>query len=358
VKRLRNWSIATACLAFALPAAASAEFKVGVNAGPYLDQPALTAISQAKLDIVRAPFFWRDVQPTGPLVFDWASTDSQVLAAARTGVYLDVVLAGAPEWALVDVPKANRGLVDTLPSRPTDFAAFAEAVVRRYGPTGTLWAANPDLKFKPIRSWQIWNEPNLTYFAGSAATNPVAYANLFDAAVAAINRADPRAVIWLAGVARGGSGNWDPTSYLKTIWTRFGRAKAVKYKWAVHVYSTSAKNVSDAVSQLASAMARKDSRQRDCYGCRLVLGEFGWSSSAKASNCFKCLGSESAQNSIASSTLSLLRSRHSANRLDAALWYTWRDATTGQYPHRMGVTREDGTRKPVLATLTRYAAMR
>ncbi|MEI6447157.1 MAG: hypothetical protein WCO96_04655 [Actinomycetes bacterium] len=87
-------------LTLGAPAAASAGMATGVNAGPYLDSATAKAINAASISRVRAPVFWRDVQPTGPDSWVWEGTDEQVRLAAQHSLVLDVVLAGSPEWAI------------------------------------------------------------------------------------------------------------------------------------------------------------------------------------------------------------------------------------------------------------------
>ena len=73
------------------------------------------------------------------------------------------------------------------------------ALVTRYGPAGSLWAERPDLPRRPIRAWQIWNEPNLTrYWSAQPFARP--YVRLLRAAHAAVHAADPGATVVLAGL--------------------------------------------------------------------------------------------------------------------------------------------------------------
>jgi hypothetical protein len=338
--------------ALGVPAAASAGMATGVNAGPYLDSATAKAIKAASISRVRAPIFWRDVQPAGPQSWEWAGTDDQVRHAAISGLALDVALAGSPEWAISSIAAKDRGSVDTLPANAADFAAFARAMVARYGTSGSYWAANPAVPKRPIIRWQIWNEPNLTYFAGAAANSPMAYERVFTAAATAIKAVDRNSRIRVAGVAQGGRGNYDPTAYLKALWRKWGNARSDDYVWDVHVYSTTAANVVTGITALA-----KEMRLTGCRGCHLLLGEFGWSSSRKSSGCFRCVGDEAAQAKIASDLLTTARRQASGNLLDGAYWYRWEDHLEGSSPQRMGAVRPDATAKPLLAILTKFARL-
>ena len=71
--------------------------------------------------------------------------------------------------------------------------------MRRYGPNGTLWAERPEVPRLPIRSWQIWNEPNLgPYWCGKA--NAKQYVAMLRAVGTAIKQVDRGAQIVTAGL--------------------------------------------------------------------------------------------------------------------------------------------------------------
>jgi hypothetical protein len=87
------------------------------------------------------------------------------------------------------------------PPRSADaFGAYASALVARYGPAGSLWAEHPEVPRRPVRAWEVWNEPNLeVYFRDQPFVRP--YARLLRAASASITAADPGATILLASMA-------------------------------------------------------------------------------------------------------------------------------------------------------------
>ena len=85
------------------------------------------------------------------------------------------------------------------PSDPATFAAFAGALVRRYGPRGSFWSERPDVRRLPVRAWQVWNEPNLTSYWSVQPFAP-GYVRLLRAARQRDPAADPRAQVVLAGL--------------------------------------------------------------------------------------------------------------------------------------------------------------
>ena len=68
---------------------------------------------------MRAAFYWRQIQPTGPADADFAAPDAVVLAAAQRGLGVLPVLQGTPDWAAL-----NPGDPASPPRDPADFARF------------------------------------------------------------------------------------------------------------------------------------------------------------------------------------------------------------------------------------------
>ena len=107
------------------------------------------------------------------------------------------------------------------------FASFAKRMVERYGPSGTYWSdysnipprcrQDPGSCYRPIRVWEIWNEPNLFAFWNpggrydSRGARADQYRSLFRTVKQAIRSVDSEARVILGGLARnevsGGSEN-------------------------------------------------------------------------------------------------------------------------------------------------------
>jgi hypothetical protein len=172
----------------------------GVNVNGPLDEPAFDLDAEAAtmhangVRSWRVEFSWDLLEPE-PGRFDWSRTDRKVLAAARARIDVLGLAVRAPAWA-------NGGDLDPFvpPRDPRAFGAFMTALVARYGPAGSLWAEHPEVPRRPVRAWEIWNEPNLAiYFRAQPFARP--YARLLRAASRAVRRADRRATIVLAGMA-------------------------------------------------------------------------------------------------------------------------------------------------------------
>ena len=86
--------------------------------------------------------------------------DGVVLQAARRGLPVLPIVTGTPGWAA----SRRRATRPRPPRDPALYADFLRTLVARYGPQGSLWAEHPEVAARPIRDWQIWNEPNLTRY--------------------------------------------------------------------------------------------------------------------------------------------------------------------------------------------------
>lgn len=129
---------------------------------------------------VREDISWARTEPR-PNRYNWANYDSVVRTATEAGLVVLPLITSAPAWA---APTWN-----SLPSNPAAYAAFVAATVRRYGPSGTFWRANPQLRRHPLVWYELWNEP----YDAAHNRDPGVYARLVRAAVTAGRAANPAA---------------------------------------------------------------------------------------------------------------------------------------------------------------------
>jgi hypothetical protein len=213
-----------AALLLCVPAADAAKRRVprgffgAVFDGPVRDVggPLVTQefgrMASSGVESVRTNFVWAQAEST-PGVTDFARTDLVVREAAAHGVALLPVVTGAPRWAR-RFPRRT----GSPPRRAADYTAYLEKLVGRYGPQGSFWTENPEVPKRPIREWQIWNEPNLPYqwhhrqgrenFRRVVAP---AYGALLRASRRTIKRADRRAKVVLAALT---NDSWNALSDL------------------------------------------------------------------------------------------------------------------------------------------------
>lgn len=131
---------------------------------------------------LRTDLNWSAVQQAGPDSYDWSSMDRIVAMAEPLGLRILPVVGFAPDWA-----GTQDGDRPALVTDPATFARFLTAAVARYKPFG-------------IRTWEIWNEPNLAGF-WPPRPDPAAYAQVLKAGYAAIKAADPGATVLAGGLS-------------------------------------------------------------------------------------------------------------------------------------------------------------
>lgn len=209
--RARAYALALTIALVALPASASSAFAVpadfwGVSPQAPPSGEEFKRLRTGGVDSVRIPISWASVQPNGPAEANFGASDLLVAGAAAAGIDVLPFLYDAPSWAVtrVGVPGSGGQVAapKTLPvksgSQRSAWSNFVKLAVARYGPGGSFWAANPGLVERPIRTWQIWNEPNFKYFV--VRPNPADYGKLVNISYAALRSVDRGAKLILAGL--------------------------------------------------------------------------------------------------------------------------------------------------------------
>jgi hypothetical protein len=153
----------------------------------------LDTLDRLGVDVVRFTLEWNEIEPVQGR-FRWRSSD-RVLRGLRTrGIQPVVTLVGTPGWA-------NGGRPPRFaPPSGREFAAFATEAARRY---------------RFVRYWVIWNEPNLRRWFEP--TLPGTYVRrILNPAYRAIHRVNRRARV-AGGVTgpRGNVGGVSPVDWLR-----------------------------------------------------------------------------------------------------------------------------------------------
>ena len=211
LRRNRAWAalavtiVAIACGGLAQSAAAVPAKFWGVAPQAVPTVAEFERLQAGGVDTMRFPVEWSAIQSTEGAASDWGYVDSLVSGASRFGIEALPFITGAPDWAVKTVvvnraakASAPRNLPVRTGAQRLAWQAFVTLVVQRYGPSGAFWAANPGVPYKPIRTWQIWNEPNFKYFV--ARPNPAEYGKLVKLSHTAIKAVDSGARLILAGL--------------------------------------------------------------------------------------------------------------------------------------------------------------
>jgi Beta-galactosidase len=166
-------------------------FGVVVNPELWSNSPSVidsqvALMAKSGVESIRTNFNWSTAEPSQG-VYDWSGTDEIVGAAASHGVQLLPIVEFTPRWASSHPAAA---WLYYAPTHPATFAAFLTQLVGRYGPGGSFWAAHPNVPRDPIRTWQIWNEPEGTKYDWRSGPWPRTYTRLLKVSYTAIHRAD------------------------------------------------------------------------------------------------------------------------------------------------------------------------
>jgi polysaccharide biosynthesis protein PslG len=221
-------SVSSSAIDARVPTAAEAQLQPGLSSGNPLQSPQfrsrkginagdLRRLSESALGAsvenivalgvswVRMDFPWSEIESTRGS-YNTRGPDSAVRALGSRGIQVLGIIDYAPPWA-------NGGKGQMYPPvSPTDFAAYATFLVKRFAPMG-------------VHTWEIWNEPNLHVYWATGA-DPVLYTQLLKAAYVAIKSADAGATVLTGGLspAANDGGDLTPMGFLTGIYDNGGQS--------------------------------------------------------------------------------------------------------------------------------------
>ena len=312
--------------AAAAPAPPFPEF-YGVSPATQLEPAEASRIGSSGAGTLRLPFYWPSIEPeapgteSGPLPplpgqttesKRWEATDEQVANAAQAGLRVLPFVYGTPGWLSSD---PFRPPLDSEDARGA-YRDLLGDLVRRYGPNGEFWTANPDVPVMPINAWQISNEPNSRMF-WSPAPSPPEYADLVQLSSAAIKAVDPGAAVVLAGMfgtPQSGIAAWD---FLEGVYSVPGTAEAFD-AYALHPYAPNLRGL-EAQVRLARKVVKANGDKR----LPLLVTEIGWPTAGPED--YNLVKSERAQKRLLAKSFKLFLAERRRWKLERVIWYTWRD---------------------------------
>ena len=355
VRRLTLLAVCVAALACAPQAQARppAGF-VGILSNELLDssartrQSSLRAQAGAGVHTLRQTFDWARIERTRG-EYSLAEYDRLVLDAARARIRVLPVLFNPPRFhSSRPARRGRRGVYP--PRRNSDMADFAASLARRYGAGGTLWKEHPELAGRAVRSWQVWNEPNLRVYWASG-VSPSRYVRLLAAVGTAIERVDPGAEIVTAGLPQSllrGSMSFE--RYVAGMYRAGGRAAFDSL--AVHPYARTHRGAVGAARLARRLMNRRGDRRAGIW-----ITEVGWASGGPPSS-FRA-GAKGQARRVGLALRALGRAR-SPLRLRGVVYYKWRDTRLRPgihdfWGHHTGLLTAGGRRKPAYFAFRRAA---
>ena len=250
----------------------------------------LALIAATGLKEIRTTVHWNEIEPHAPWMpdhtFDFdPRPDDWIGDAAREGLRTQVSFAYSPEWN--ETQNAICNTFGAVSHAPNDLSAYAVAIkqmVRRYGPSGTYWSENPDIPKRPVKTWEVWNEQNLTSY-WCPAPDPHRYAEMFVAAAQAVKEADPTATVVVGGMTLASpSGNAvDPGGFLNAAVSHRPQFAGLADAVGVHAYPQGPLDQQLGVI----ALFRLELRQGMIPDSTpMLVNELGWTTAPGAANPF------------------------------------------------------------------------
>lgn len=339
--------VLAALMVLAVPAARAA---VGTDAvGVYSEElersnsadpvAVAAAMRDAHVAIVREPFSWARIETT-PGHLDFSVYDGVMAAAAGAGLRVLPVLMDPPPWRST-APQTGRLRAMYPPRDPADMALFATALVDRYGPRGSFWAAHPQLTPSPIHSWQIWNEPNIPAFWATG-PDPAAYVRLLAAVSSAIRGADPTAEVVAGGLPYAGNGI-TVADFIAGMYAAGARGGFDTL--AIHPYAATAAGVLELLRLVRAQLDGLGDPTRPIWAT-----EFGWATGGPP---VTITNTEAVQATLLRDTVTLMQRASDVLGLRGFVAFRWRDVApnsgqTDVWALHTGLLRGDGTPKPAL----------
>jgi hypothetical protein len=290
--------------------------------------------------MTRQLFDWSIIE-TEPGHYYWVQYDAYIEDLSRAGFGVLPILHVPPAFY------SSRPEGDTTPGvyPPTSndsMAAFAVSAVERYGPDGSFWSEHPSVPKRPLRAWQIWNEPTIPGY-WLPGPDPAAYTEMLKVVGGAIRNVDPGAEIVSGGVPHNRKG-LVLTYFLKGMYD--AGAKGSFDTLALHPYALGADGVYGLVKKFRDLLDEHGDNDK-----RIWVSELGWATGGPA-NPFNI--GETGQSELMKRAFATLAANSAALKLRGILYNSLRDlppapGTADFWGLHTGLVGKDGRAKPGLA---------
>jgi len=266
------------------------------------------AMAASGVETARVIFSWELAQPEQGKPPSFALTDVMAEEAARHGIELLPVITHTPEWNQVVPHRAS------APADVGAYVAYLKALVRRYGPGGSLWVERPGVPKRPIRHWQIWNEPPLDSQFRPHQRWAERYGEILRRSSRTIKKADPAARVVLGGLAN------DAWAAIDSLY-REGGIRGSFDVAAVHMYSAKWKDFMEIVRRFRKALDRNGDRDKSIFVTEVGASASRGAVVAEQQQHFQLTRSEMA--SLITTAYTRLARLPAPYRLERVYWYTW-----------------------------------
>jgi hypothetical protein len=178
--------------------------------------------------VCRMQMNWHTIEAgaTKPESKDWTQYDDLVTHLVSHGITPVFAICGAPEWACgwggypYHIP--GTGNDATYQAYVTKLATFCGEAATRYATT--------------VNHWQIWNEPNDTYFWHEQDVSGALYAEMYKPCHVAIHAANANAIVCGPPLSSPYVGGLNPVGHPDVFLPAFWEAGALPDAIGVHLY--------------------------------------------------------------------------------------------------------------------------
>ena len=306
-------------------------------------------MASSGVESVRTVFDWADAQPDGRgSAFKFDQTDGVVRRAALRNIEVLPVVFYAPKWA-----RAYRNRFTSPPAKRADYVTYVAALAERYGPEGTFWTEHPELPKRPVREWQIWNEPHLPAYWDAPEKGPFGYARAYPLLLRAsyniVKSLDPGAKVVMAGLTQRA---WEEIEvlYQHGIKSYFDVA-------ALQIFPQTVKRSVKATGLFRDALRKRRDGRKPIY-----VTEITWPASKGQTDGIKYQRQETPRGMATklSQMYSAMVTRRRALGVGRVFWYTWSSpyGRGGSIFNFAGLQRFDGdgfVAQPALGAYQRSA---
>jgi polysaccharide biosynthesis protein PslG len=261
------------------------------------------------VESARTNFIWgfAQEQENGPI--DFQRTDNLTWLAASHDIELLPTVVIAPNWA------RERKRQYSPPKSRHAYARYLTALIERYGPKGTFWPEHPELTKRPIRTWQLWNEPNLYFYWPVKGDWAEGYGKLVRTSYKAIKNADPGAKVVLAGLT---NRSW---SALERLYEK-GDIHGAFDIAALHPFTPKPKGVVEIVRRFHAVMAKHGDGGKPVWATEIGLPAARGHDTDPAGDL--ATTNRGMARFLTDTYAALTAARRTrATRVDRAYWYTW-----------------------------------
>ncbi len=349
--------MATAALFFSMASAASALppqfYGLDVGAGSFNSEPDWAVIEHSGAKMAHMQFNWQTVASGG-----WASTyDQYIQKAVSHGEQILPYLYGRKDGTTPYYTESEWNEYENV---------FVKEAVQRYGYNGSFWTTNSNPCFhpgqscyRPIWTWEVWNEPNFNTNSPGGTANGKTYAKFLKRTSEAITsgqnaiEGNPHTTLVLVGGIYQGE---DRGMAFSTFMAQVKELAGINSYYdglGIHPYGFGSKGLATTeAARLLSLEGHVEEARKTltgmctaCSGKSLWVTEFGWG--VEGSGPSGSLVSPSEQSSLLRSSYSWLVGASSADKIEYAAWYLYKDACCpGDWAQYAGLRDGNGAYRP------------